>query len=81
MDLAPCRARLDQLWGSFGPDKVMFGSDWPNSDHIAGLRETVGLVQRFIVEKDIPSREKFFFSNSHHAYKWIPRQLDQVLSG
>ena len=34
-DLAFYRARLDELYGIFGEDRVLFGSDWPNSDQWA----------------------------------------------
>lgn len=31
----PYLAQLDSLWRLFGPDRILFGSDWPNSDHVA----------------------------------------------
>jgi L-fuconolactonase len=77
LDLAVYRKRLDRLWESFGPDKLIFGSDWPNSDHVATLPETFGLVEQYISEKDGRSREKFFFANSKAAYRWQPRVAAQ----
>ncbi len=74
LDLAVYRRRLDQLWDVFGPRKLIFGSDWPNSDHIAPFPETLRLVERFFSEKDSRSREEFFFSNSKTAYRWQPRR-------
>ncbi|WP_158941499.1 amidohydrolase [Granulicella sp. S190] len=79
LDLAPYRARLTQLWTAFGPERLIFGSDWPNSDHIAGLPKTVGQVKRYIMEKDADTRAKLFFETSKSAYKWRPRQVNQML--
>ncbi len=78
MELSVYRKRLDQLWEAFGPSKLMFGSDWPNSDHIAPLPATLELVERYLSEKDTTSREKFFFGNSKAAYRWRPRRKDQA---
>jgi L-fuconolactonase len=77
LDLAVYRKRLDQLWNAFGPDKLIFGSDWPNSDHVATLPETFKLVQRYISGNDSHSQDKFFFSNSQRAYRWKPRNAAQ----
>src|SRR6185437_9396572 len=32
LDLNFYRDRLDHIWGTFGPDRLMYGGDWPNSD-------------------------------------------------
>src|SRR5208283_4494221 len=32
LDLDFYRPRLDELWGILGEDRVIYGSDWPNSD-------------------------------------------------
>ncbi len=77
LDLAVYRKRLDRLWNAFGPDKLVFGSDWPNSDHVATLPATFGLVEQYLAERDSRSREKFFFSNSKMAYRWQPRIATQ----
>ncbi len=77
LDLGVYRSRLDRLWNAFGPDKLIFGSDWPNSDHVASLTVTFGLVERYLAERNSRSREKFFFSNSKAAYRWQPRAATQ----
>ena len=80
LDLSRYQARLDQLWNNFGADKLIFGSDWPNSDHTAGFPEILGLVKRYISGKDAPSQEKLFFGNSKDAYRWRPRLAGQSSS-
>ena len=78
MELAIYRARLDQLWESFGAEKLVFGSDWPNSDHIAPLPETLNLVRHYLATKDEASQQRFFYSNSKTIYNWRSRQDSQT---
>ena len=47
-ELAPYRDRLDQLVGTFGEDRIVFGSDWPNSDGVAPIDRVVGVVRRIL---------------------------------
>ena len=39
-DPSAYKAALDELWDAFGPDRVMYGSNWPVSDKLASY-ETV----------------------------------------
>lgn len=72
--------KLDALWDIFGEDHILFGSDWPNSDHIASYAETFGIVRRFLSTKGKAATEKFYWKNSQAAYRWKPRQPDQSLT-
>jgi L-fuconolactonase len=72
-DAAYYRARLDAIWNMFGEDHVLFGSDWPNSDHVVGFAETFAIVRNYMAAKDRTAREKFFHKNSIAAYRWHPR--------
>jgi L-fuconolactonase len=58
------RDGLDQLWDLFGEDKCLFGSDWPNSDHVATYRETFGIIRGYIAGKGAVAEAKFFCKNS-----------------
>lgn len=69
----PLRERLDYLYGTFGEDRVMFGSDYPNSYGVATIPEEVGLMKRFFSNKSRSASEKYFWKNSALAYKWIKR--------
>jgi hypothetical protein len=31
------QGRLDEIWDVFGPDRLIYGSDWPNSDPLGNL--------------------------------------------
>ena len=68
---------LDEIWNTFGEDHILFGSDWPNSDHVVGFSETLKLVREYMSHKSASAREKYFWKNSLAAYKWRRRSPDQ----
>jgi predicted TIM-barrel fold metal-dependent hydrolase len=61
----------------FGEDRVMFGTDYPNSYGVATIPEEVGLVKRFFATKTRAQAEKYFWKNSAHIYKWVRRNNTQ----
>lgn len=71
------RAKLDAIWDVFGEDHVLYGSDWPNSDHLATYAETWAIVRGYVAGKGTRACQKFFWKNSMSAYKWHARQADQ----
>jgi predicted TIM-barrel fold metal-dependent hydrolase len=76
-DYEPLRARLEYLFGRFGEDRVIFGSDYPNSYGVATIPEEVGLVKRFFSTRPRDVQEKYFWKNSARVYKWKKRTADQ----
>ncbi len=68
-DYEPLRARLDYLFGAFGEDRVMFGTDYPNSYGVATIAEEVGLMKRFFSTKSRETAEKYFWKNALRIYK------------
>ena len=77
LDVASYRDRLDHLIGTFGEDRIVFGSDYPNSDGVAPLDRVVGVVQEYFSAKPRSIQEKYFWKNSVAAYKWIKREQKQ----
>ncbi len=71
------RESLDAIWDVFGEDHVMFGSDWPNSDHVATYAQTYALVRGYMAKKGAAAHEKFYWKNSIAAYNWRRRRQDQ----
>jgi L-fuconolactonase len=71
------RDRVDVLWNLFGEDRVIFGSDWPNSDHVASFADTFGIVRQYMSQKPREAQEKYFWRNSARVYRWKPRRPDQ----
>jgi predicted TIM-barrel fold metal-dependent hydrolase len=76
-DYEPLRARLEYLFGMFGEDRVIFGSDYPNSYGVATIPEEVGLVKKFFSTKSRAVQEKYFWKNSARVYKWTKRAENQ----
>lgn len=64
---------LDHLWESFGPDRLIYGSNWPVSDRAAPYEVVFGIVRDFFSTKGSEACEKYFWQNSREAYRWIER--------
>jgi predicted TIM-barrel fold metal-dependent hydrolase len=71
------QASLDAIWDIFGEDHILYGSDWPNSEHVATYAQTLAIVRGYVARKDAGAREKFFWKNSIAAYKWARRKSNQ----
>jgi predicted TIM-barrel fold metal-dependent hydrolase len=76
-DLGAYRARIDRLYETFGEDRILFGSDWPNSDGVAPVATVLGVVKTYFASKPRAVQEKYFWKNSVRAYKWVRRAPDQ----
>lgn len=77
LDMAFYKPRLDFLFGLFGPDRVVYGSDWPNSDNWGTYLEGLTVVQQYFAAKDRSEAEKYFWRNSVAAYRWKKRDATQ----
>jgi predicted TIM-barrel fold metal-dependent hydrolase len=72
-DLPFYRERLDEIWDTFGPDRLLYGSDWPNSDQWAPLPVGFALVREYFAGKGREASEKYFWKNSLAVYGWVKR--------
>jgi L-fucono-1,5-lactonase len=71
------REWLDQLWNIFGENRVMFGSDWPNSEHVGTYADVMTVAQAYVKGKGAAAIDKVFWKNSAAAYRWIKRDAAQ----
>jgi predicted TIM-barrel fold metal-dependent hydrolase len=76
-DAAAYKPILDYIFETFGEDKLLFGSDWPNSIAATNLPAIVQIVQDYFYAKGQSTAEKFFWRNSVSAYKWVRREYAQ----
>jgi L-fuconolactonase len=77
-DPAAYKSRLDLLFGIFGEDRVVFGSDWPNSaGNWVSFDVALSIVRQYFDEKSQTLAEKYFWKNSVAAYKWAKRDPRQ----
>ena len=79
-DVGFYRGTLDEIFGIFGEDRVLYGSDWPNSDNWRPFAEGLKLMQEYFADKNAAAAEKYFWRNSVKAYRWKPRSADQKLT-
>ena len=63
------RARLDEIWQTFGEDRLMYGSDWPNSDRWGTYPEVFRIAHEYVAAKSASVQEKFFWKNAAAAYR------------
>jgi predicted TIM-barrel fold metal-dependent hydrolase len=76
-DPAFYRARLDELYSIFGEDRVLYGSDWPNSDSSAPYPKVLALARDYFNTRSRAAQEKYFWKNSVAAYRWVRRERGQ----
>jgi L-fuconolactonase len=77
----PLHDRLEYLYGMFGEDRVMFGTDYPNSYGVATISEEVGLMKKFFSTKTRAQAEKYFWRNAARIYKYVKRADNQPSLG
>jgi L-fuconolactonase len=76
-DLGFYRDTLDTMWGTFGEDRVLYGSDWPNSDLWAPFNVQLSVVREYVRGKGRAAEERYFWKNSVAAYRWVKREAGQ----
>jgi predicted TIM-barrel fold metal-dependent hydrolase len=76
-DLDFYRPRLDEIWETFGSDRLMFASDWTNSEPMSTFGELLDLVHGYVSQKEPSAVEKLFWKNSLAAYRWKKRRANQ----
>lgn len=76
-DLNFYRSQIDTLFGIFGEDRVLYGSDWPNSDQWAPYPKILGVVREYFTAKGRAIAGKYFWRNSLKVYRWVKRSEDQ----
>ncbi len=77
LDIAFYKDRLDAIFDTFGEDRVLFGSDWPNSDQWATYPEVFRLAKDYFDGKSRAVAEKYYWKNSIAAYRWVHRDPSQ----
>ena len=76
-DMAFYKPRLDHIYDIFGQDRLVYGSDWPNSDHNGTYQEGLAVVREYFMAKGQGVAEKYFWRNSVEAYRWVKRDANQ----
>jgi len=67
------KASLDAVWEMFGPDRVMYGSNWPVSLNLGSYATVFNIVKQYVTARGAADSAKYFSGNSRACYKWIDR--------
>jgi predicted TIM-barrel fold metal-dependent hydrolase len=67
------RAAMDEVFGIFGPQRVIYASNWPVCERLAPYSEVFQAVRDYFDTKGPAVAEKFFRTNSEAAYRWLSR--------
>jgi L-fuconolactonase len=62
------RPVLDILWKLFGADRLIYGSNWPVSEHYSPLGRVQQIAMSYFAEKDQAALDKVFWKNAQMAY-------------
>jgi predicted TIM-barrel fold metal-dependent hydrolase len=65
---------LDALWETFGPDRVIYASNWPVCDLTAPYATVFRIMRDYLADKDQETTERYFWKNAQSAYKWPQRE-------
>ena len=61
---------LDVLWRTFGPERLIYGSNWPVSERFASYATVQAIVTDFFRHKGAVAMEQFFWRNAQKVYKY-----------
>lgn len=64
-DLAPV---INTCLDAFGPDRVIFASDWPVCTQAATLRQWVEALQSIVSNRPAEQKQKLFYDNAKRLY-------------
>ena len=65
---------LDPIWDTFGPERVIYASNWPVCDLTAPYATVFRIVQDYLADKDQETVERYFWKNAQAAYKCHSRE-------
>jgi predicted TIM-barrel fold metal-dependent hydrolase len=61
---------LDGLWEAFGPNRVIYASNWPVCELTAPYTTVFPIMRDYLAGKDQAMIEGYFWKNAQAAYKW-----------
>jgi predicted TIM-barrel fold metal-dependent hydrolase len=74
VDLAAYEAQFDVLMAAFGPNRLIFGSNWPVSDLGGSFSQQLAIAEQYLAPLGEDVRDKVMFRNAMKFYRRvIPR--------
>jgi L-fuconolactonase len=72
LDLAAYKPHFDVLLTAFGPDRLIWGSNWPVSNMGGGFAEQIRLAEEYLAAFGQEVRDKVMFRNALKFYRRKP---------
>jgi len=72
LDLAAYKPHFDVLMTAFGPDRLIWGSNWPVSDLGGSFAAQIRLAEEYLAPFGTPVRDKVMFRNALKFYRRVP---------
>lgn len=60
---------LDALWAAFGPERLIYGSNWPVCERAAGYTQVQRVAHDYFAGKGPEALERFLWKNALEAYR------------
>jgi len=68
------RPVLDAMRQMFGPERLIYASNWPVSEIFAPLATIQGIVEDYFRGCGRPAQKQIFFRSGKAAYRWVSRE-------
>jgi len=65
---------LDAMRAMFGPERLIYASNWPVSERFAPLATVQGIVGDYFRSLGRRAEEKVFAQSAKEAYRWVRRE-------
>ena len=60
---------VNHVWSSFGPERLVFGSDWPVVNLKADYGRWVGALRSIVSERPLAEQKMLFSGNAERVYR------------
>jgi predicted TIM-barrel fold metal-dependent hydrolase len=70
--LAAYRAHFDVVMDAFGPDRLIFGSNWPVVNLGGSFAKEIALAEQYLGLRGAAVRDKVMFQNAQNFYRRLP---------
>lgn len=71
--LSQCKVGLDHVYQSFGPDRLVFGTNWPVSQPKGEMSVVTEIVRRYFEPRGKDVLAKVFAGNAKKVYRYVNR--------
>ena len=72
VDLAAYKAHFDVFMTAFGPDRLIFGSNWPVSNLGGSFSQQIAIAEQYLAPFGQEVRDKVMFRNAMKFYRRVP---------